>query len=179
MISDQIQQFIDENLDLCARFKDKKVFIVNHTSFYGRVFEKFFTLLGNEIVCGSRENGFDVLNKKDVDFWFYKQADIIIYPGIDFSEENIECKITTSVNLVVGLANLLKYKKDDCIIYYFNSNQSDLLHAESIYSAIDLSHKLCDLKKNTIVSSPWGLSICKENIETAFPRMIKELGGVM
>lgn len=170
-----LSEFIIKNPEICTKFVGKKIFIVNHTSYYGKLFEKFFTSLGNELVCGSRENGFDVLNKRDVDFWSYKEADIIIYPGIDFSQEFSENKISTAVNLVVGLANLIQHKKDSCIFYYFNSNRSDILNFEALNPAIELSEKLCNLKSNCVVASPWGLSICKENAEIAFERMIKEL----
>lgn len=170
-----LSDFIAKNQEICAKFKDKKIFIVNHSSFYGKIFEKIFKQLGNELVCGSRENGFDILNKRDIDFWAYKEADLIIYPGIDFSQDFTENKISTAVNLVVGLANLLQYKKDSALFYYFNSNRSDILNFEALNPAIELSEKLCDLKPSCIVASPWGLSICKENAEIAFERMMKEI----
>ena len=176
-MSINLSEFIVKNPEICQKFKGKNIFIVNHSSFYGKLFEKFFSLLGNELVCGSRENGFDILNKRDVDFWSYKEADIIIYPGIDFSQDFTDCKIVTAVNLVVGLANLLQYKKDSALFYYFNSNRSDILNFAALNPAIELSEELCKLKNNCVVAAPWGLSICKENAEIAFERMIKEIAS--
>ena len=176
-MSINLLEFIAKNPEICQKFKDKKIFIVNHSSFYGKLFEKFFKQLGNELTSGSRENGFDILNKRDIDFWAYKEADLIIYPGIDFSQDFTENKISTAVNLVVGLANLLQYKKDSALFYYFNSNRSNILNFAALNPAIELSEELCKLKNNCVVAAPWGLSICKENAEIAFERMIKEIAG--
>lgn len=168
-----ILDFISKNVEFVEKFKNKKIFVVNHTSFYGRLFEFFFTQIGAELICGSRENGFDILNRKDVDHFSYREADIIIYPGIDFSDyKDIDNQVVTSVNLVVGLGNLLEKKKENCIFYSFNSDVTDLLYCPAIYSAINLMQSFIKVTKNCF--EPY-IPIYRQNPEYCFIEMIKDI----
>ena len=168
-----ISNFIAQNPNLVEKFKNKKIFIVNNSSFYGRLFEYFFTQIGSELVSGSRENGFDILNKKDVDHFSYKESDIIIYPGVDFTDyKSTDSQIVTSVNLVVGLANLIEKKKESCIFYYFNNNVTDLMYCSAIYSAINLAQSFTKVAKNCY--EPY-IQIYRENPKYCFIEMIKDI----
>lgn len=168
-----ISNFIIKNTELIEKFKNKKIFVVNHTSLYGRLFEFFFTQIGCELICGSRENGFDILNRKDVDHFSYREADIIIYPGVDFSDyKDIDSQVVASTNIVIGVANLLEKKKDSCIFYGFNTNVTDLLYHSAIYSALDLVRSFYKTKRNCY--EPY-IPIYNENVEYCFIEMIRDI----
>lgn len=174
-----LYNFVKSNEELARKFSNKKIFIVNHTSFYGKLYDLFFSYcnefysINAEVSRGSRENGFDILNKKDVNFWSYRDADIIIYPGVDFSDyKDTDSQMITSINLVTGLSNLLEIKKQDCLFYYFNSNVTDLLYCSAIYAAIDLGRKF--LRVNPNCFEPYH-PIFKENSEYCLTEMIKDI----
>lgn len=172
-----LEKIYEKSKEFNSKFKDKKVFIVNHTSFYGKIFEKYLTQLSIkdnlniEIVGGSRENDFDILNKRDVDFWFYKQADVIIHTGTDFDELDKKFSpIAESYNIVCGVGNLLEKKKPDAVFFYINQGIDSVIDNDLIINAIDLSCNFCQLFGNTIY-----FNTDKKNVDEEFLFLLKSL----